>query len=668
MEDDSISDEAIVKPRRGLAEWALPAVTGVAVFLVYLLTLAPTILGGDTGELAAVACSSGVAHPPGYPVFIILAKVFTFIPFGNVGWRINLLSALCDALAAVVLLLAVKKWTRNQWAGLVTAGLFAFSPLTWRYAVTAEVFALNNLIVAMLIYLAVCFAADQRMKHAFLFGLVFGLGLANHLTCIFYAVPLFIWMFVTAKAKLWSIRNLGMVAGCFFIGMLPYLYLPIADSFVPAFSWGHTSTIHGFVTHLLRSEFGSFQLGANNPTSGGYFMLGLGGYVMALPGYAFYVGLVLAAIGIGSFKRHKFTSLAVTLMVAYCFYLVGFHALANLPIDQAFYLRVHSRFWQQANLLIFVWAGLGVATLASMMPDWSWRAKAVPAVSVLIIIGAAAFNFRAEDQHLNTSGVDFGREVLRPLPQNSILWSREDLVTFPIAYLQQCEGYRRDVTVIDRELLRTSWMKRLVDANYPAIKLPGSSLGSRSGGFNIKQLFDANQSNGTQFVNRLEWDPIPDFSWSNAYDLWPFGMVSLVVPKTSPVDPYSYIEESSAALPQLDLTQLNRHPDGSWENEMLKYYWEARLNRANHLISTAISRGNDQRMLEAGAAGLEDMVVRLKIADPRIFKTLGSAYYRLSAFDVSYREKMKATWRRYLELGPSADDPDLIMIRNAVNN
>src|SRR5688572_13338577 len=110
-------------------QWGLPLITGVGTFLVYLRTLAPTIVGGDTGELVAVACSTGVAHPPGYPLFTILAKLFTFIPFGTVGWRINLLSALCSTLAAVVLLLAVRKWTKNQWAALLAAGLFAFSPL-----------------------------------------------------------------------------------------------------------------------------------------------------------------------------------------------------------------------------------------------------------------------------------------------------------------------------------------------------------------------------------------------------------------------------------------------------------------------------------------------------------------------------------------------------------
>src|SRR5439155_14859290 len=108
----------------------------------------------------------GVAHPPGYPLFTMLAKLFTAIPFGTIGWRVNMLSAVCDSAAAVTILLAVHRWTRNQWAGLLAAGWFAFSPLVWRYAVVGEVFALNNLIVALMLYSAIRYAERHQRKFA----------------------------------------------------------------------------------------------------------------------------------------------------------------------------------------------------------------------------------------------------------------------------------------------------------------------------------------------------------------------------------------------------------------------------------------------------------------------------------------------------------------------
>jgi len=68
-----------------LLGWALPVITGFGVFLIYLRTLAPSVVGGDTGELITVAYKMGVAHPPGYPLFTLLAKLFTFIPFGTIA-------------------------------------------------------------------------------------------------------------------------------------------------------------------------------------------------------------------------------------------------------------------------------------------------------------------------------------------------------------------------------------------------------------------------------------------------------------------------------------------------------------------------------------------------------------------------------------------------------
>src|SRR5207248_4772115 len=131
-----------------LLKWGLPALVALGVFPVYLRTLAPTVVGGDTPELITVAYTMGVAHPPGYPLFTMLAKLFTLFPFGTVAWRVNLLSAICDTAATIIILLAVRRWARNQWAGVLAAGLFPFSPLISRYVIVVVVFVLNNLIVA----------------------------------------------------------------------------------------------------------------------------------------------------------------------------------------------------------------------------------------------------------------------------------------------------------------------------------------------------------------------------------------------------------------------------------------------------------------------------------------------------------------------------------------
>jgi len=651
-------------------KWGLQAITLLGVFLIYLRTLAPSIVGGDSGELITVAYKMGVAHPPGYPLFLMLAKLFTFIPFGTIAWRVNLLSAVCDTGAAVMLLLAVRRWTRNHWAGLLASGLFAFSPLVWRYAVVGEVFALNNLIVALMLYLAVRYSENHDSKFAYLTALVFGLGMSNHHTCLFYGFPIVVWILITGRAELWKIRRLAAIAGCFLVGLLPYAYLPLADSHVAIFSWGHASTLKGFLVHVMRREYGTLQLGAHKLDTSGNFLLGMRRYISDLPGQVIYIGAVLAPVGLYFSLRNKRTaSLALVTAIAFCLYVIVFHALANLPLTDPLFLGIHMRFWQQATLMVCVWAGLGFGALASFVPQSRWRSVEMAMVAVFVAFAQAATNFPAEDQSHNLAIKDYGRELLRPLPPRSLLWTKGDMMINVLGYLQQCEGYRTDVRVIDQEYLKKTWMKRLVNANYPDVTIPGPYYGvPGTAGYDTKQLFDANASRFQMFINLDSSLYEIDKSWEKDYRFWPFGTLKMVVSSHDSFNPQFYIKESEKALPNFDLKALARSPDGSWENLLLKDYWAARFNRANFLIAYGIAHGNDPDMLAAGAQGLEDIVARLPGPPPLIFKQLGLAYSKLAAYDPTNRDKMKAAWSRYLELGPEPDDPDLAEIRKAVNS
>ena len=109
------------------------------VLAVYAWTLYPSVPGGDSGELTVAAYRLGVAHPPGYPLFTLLGKLFTLLPLGSIAWRMNLLTAVLGSLAAAVLARAAWKITGSFAAGLFAGGMFAFSPLIWRWSIVAEV-------------------------------------------------------------------------------------------------------------------------------------------------------------------------------------------------------------------------------------------------------------------------------------------------------------------------------------------------------------------------------------------------------------------------------------------------------------------------------------------------------------------------------------------------
>ncbi|HKQ61790.1 MAG TPA: DUF2723 domain-containing protein, partial [Candidatus Polarisedimenticolaceae bacterium] len=94
---------------RGPAATALGV--GSAALALFLATSPPTVYFGDGGELIAAAHALGVAHPPGYPLYVVLGHAFLGLPWGEAAWRMNLLSALCGASACGVVALLVRRWT-----------------------------------------------------------------------------------------------------------------------------------------------------------------------------------------------------------------------------------------------------------------------------------------------------------------------------------------------------------------------------------------------------------------------------------------------------------------------------------------------------------------------------------------------------------------------------
>jgi hypothetical protein len=146
----------------------------------------------------------------------------------------------------------------HQWAAASTAAiLYCLSPLVWQYAVTAEVFSLNNFLVSLLLYVTLCFGScrnqNGRLVYANLGALVCGLALTNQHTAILFEIPLI--LYVT-----WSIRDLLYlrplltilsIGSSFFFGLLPYAYLPIYAKYRPKpGAWGDVTNLKGFIHHL----------------------------------------------------------------------------------------------------------------------------------------------------------------------------------------------------------------------------------------------------------------------------------------------------------------------------------------------------------------------------------------------------------------------------------
>src|SRR5687767_4487219 len=112
-----------------------------AVFTLYIRTLAPSLLYGDSAEFQTTAYTLGIGHPTGYPIYMLIAKLFTFLPVGEIAYRVNLFSAFSAALTVTLVYLITCKLGAAHAAALYGSLALALTPLFWKYASGAEIYA-----------------------------------------------------------------------------------------------------------------------------------------------------------------------------------------------------------------------------------------------------------------------------------------------------------------------------------------------------------------------------------------------------------------------------------------------------------------------------------------------------------------------------------------------
>ena len=655
--------------RSGVAPWFFALVTGLAVCVVYVFTLYPSVPGGDAGELIGAVATTGVPHPPGYPLYVLVTKPFLWLPLLSVAWRANFASSVMAAAAAALIAWGVTKATSRRWAGMAAAAAFAFSPAVWLYAVGAEVFSLNNLLIAAELCLLV--AVDQAARTpvpdrqrldrlVFAGALVFGLGLSNHATSLFFnGVFLAAMIWRTRQNPAWrSARRWVVLAGWVALGGLPYVYLPLASASHPLIAWGEPDTLNGFLTHVLRREYGTFQGNVNLTPAAISTVQQLGFYARDLVRQVTWLGVALAAWGLvraGLDTQMRF--LAVTTVLAWGVFLGVLHTLAALPLDQPLMHGVVARFWQAPNLLVCVWIGWGLASLR--LP-----ATALAGVAIVLAGAQAALHARASNHRDDVMVRDYGVAILESAPPRALVLMRGDVITNATRYLQDVEHMRPDLRLLDEEMLTFRWMTPQVHRQMPDVILPGTHYDIASpGAYSIRGLIDANIA-GRPIVMCGATKP-GDNSLTGVYRLLPLGICSRVVPATASFDVQEWLRSAEAARPHFH-NDMRVVPDPeSWEHVVWTDYWETRHRVAFTCLTLAIERHDDPALLRAAADGFDRLIAEHPQPPAYAYKNLGIALARLMPVDPTAAARAVDAWRIYLRIGP-ADDRDRPAIETAV--
>jgi hypothetical protein len=203
---------------QALLKKRLDAVFGFSLFFatltLYVRTLAPSLLEGDSAEFQTLAYTLGIGHPSGYPVYILLAKLFTLIPIHDIAYRVNLFSAFCAALTVALIYLILRKLGARIIASICGALALGVTPLFWKYASIAEVYSSSSACLVLIMLFVLQWKQTDRPYWLFLAGLLGGLSLGMHTTLALSGISILFYLLLsTRRAVDWAQASLGVVTG-----------------------------------------------------------------------------------------------------------------------------------------------------------------------------------------------------------------------------------------------------------------------------------------------------------------------------------------------------------------------------------------------------------------------------------------------------------------------
>ena len=633
---------------------ALSAFLGVLAW--YLPTLAHHLPGGDAGDLATAACQTTVAHPPGYPLWVLIAKSALLIPYGSPIWRLSLMSALHGS-ATAALIAAVLWRVGIFWPlTLLGAALFSFTSNVWFFAVTPEVFSLNSFLVMLAFYAAIRADQQQTWHWRFVSGLALGLGFANHHTSLALCGPLALVSLTKARSPGEFLRGGSVMAGGLLVGLLPYAYLPLAALSQSIYSWSDPTTFGGFWHHVLRADYGTFRLSSGSSTVSLGHNLGLyGTYLMKESFTLAPILMLLGLYGLCTSASRRQNPLLWG-MLATCLYLVVFHAAANLYFEYDLHRQVLSRFWIMPQLVVVMVSMIGLDVVAR----WCGGRLQTPLMVLsLVAIVLIPFTRRVHVDISNDDTIEqFARADFAAMPEGSMALLRNDL-SFPIVYLQACQGVRPDVHLINRAFLTREWSREKVLRAYPDVILPAGTYDPKAGPkaadvYNLTDLIEQNIDRHPILLHEFapgsaEYEEVR--GWTGRFDVLPWGMLTRVV-RHDPVRDFRRLDETNKRLLALFVPPSDNGSPDRWDSVVRMVYVDALYLRAMYLTQAQLI---DPTLFPLALTAIHEASVLPDQSMSRLYSTLGFAYAIEERRDPAARAGAIDAWQNYLKVAPEGD-------------
>ncbi len=413
-----------------------------------------TVQGADSGEFATLLAVGGVAHPPGYPFYVELLRLMRWLPASSYAHAASLVTALLGVASSAMWSVAARAWGASRWSSLGAVGLISFSPLVWAASTEPEVFIGNALLAGVLVFAAAPFnTRTTGWRRAALTALTLGLGASNQHT-LALLTPLAIWALVLALRESRSVSKvIAPSATAFGVGLLPYAGVLLAWRQGSGLIWGGPASLDALVHHVLRVDYGTFQLARSSEAAHAtdlllFFFVTLSRNTLWAPPV-----LMLLIRPRDAHQRWPWLAFALSWLLAG----PAFAAMANIaPID------LGARIVERFTVLPLVMLSVPIAlAFDSVFTARERLGTLVQSALVLLAIMLTAPQIAA----IRRATVEtYLRDALTVLPKGAVLLTDGDVLFHGFTYLLLAEHVRDDVTLISPNTLRFDWYRAPLEA------------------------------------------------------------------------------------------------------------------------------------------------------------------------------------------------------------
>ena len=434
------------RPQR--ADWAQAGLVAAVLFALYAATAPRTVALEDDGLFILSSYFLGIEHPPGFPLYTLLGKLSTLLPFGSVAYRVHLLSGFFGGLTCGLLWMCARVLLEPRVAAYVAALALGVTPVFWSQALIAEVYTFNTAFFTGLMYLGLRAcppAADAdptaaKPKLLPWMALVFGLSLSNHWPLMLLAAPAFAILVLNLRREL--ARSFGNLIWLVLLGLVPYgwmvyrSWMPLPISFD-----GPLETLSEVWFFVSRAGYAEVDHAASADWLDRLkFYRFVGGQLF----YQFAVlATLLAAVGFAVQWKLLGRRIAGFLTVAFLMPTCVLLALLGFEYNAVSKHTFHV-YPLPAYAVVALWAALGFAWLSARLQLGRAASGAAAGVVVLAILALGSRSNALADYDW---AARYARAVLHTLPQDAIVFVRGDADVAALAYFTMIEKVRPDITL-----------------------------------------------------------------------------------------------------------------------------------------------------------------------------------------------------------------------------